>query len=400
MKILYFDCFSGIAGDMVLGSLIDAGLDIDILSRELKKLKVKGIGLKASRVMRGELSGTKLDVIVKDPALTHTHRSLAYILKLIDDSSLNERIKNDAKKIFNLIAKAESGIHGVSAGKVRLHELGEIDSIVDIVGCAIAVDALGIEQIYSSVVNLGRTIINSKGGVLPVPSPASLDILKGVPVKILDIEAELVTPTGSGILKALSKGFGKMPQMEISSVGYGAGAKELAEIPNMLRVIIGETVKAFSEDSIFVAETNIDDMNPQNFEYLFERLLKGGALDVYTANIQMKKSRPAFKLTVLADRTNLKKLSSIIFSETTSSGIRYYEAARFKLERKTAEVGTRFGRVKVKLNTGPGDILTASPEYEECVKLARANKVPLKTVYDEARYNLRRSSPKIGAIKS
>ena len=390
MKILYFDCFSGIAGDMVLGALIDAGLDVDILTKGLKKLKIKGYELKASKVTRKHVSGTKLDVIVKHSPQARPHRSFVEILKLIDDSSLKTAVKENAKKILNIIGRAESKIHGISGKKeLHLHELGDIDSIVDIAGVAIAIDALGIDEIYSSVVGFGRTILNTRGGVLPAPSPASLEILRGVPVKISEIDSELVTPTGAGILKALSKGFGDMPQMKVSAVGYGAGTEELGEIPNMLRVIIGESAAAFEEDKAFVIETNIDDMNPQNFEYLFEKLLKEGALDAYTTTVQMKKSRPAFKLTVLSDRSKLERLCSIIFSETTSIGIRYHEVDRFKLRRETVKVGTRYGDIKVKLSKGPDDILTISPEYEECARAARARGVPLKRVYEEAKHEAR-----------
>jgi hypothetical protein len=386
MKILYFDCFSGMAGDMALGALVDAGLDPDILSRELKKLKIKGYELKTAKVMRGTLSGTKFDVIVKDSHREHSHRSLAEISKLIDESSLSSTVKENAKNIFNTIGKAESKIHGIGDKKrLHLHELGDIDSIVDIVGLAIAIDALRIDKVYSSPVSFGRTILNTKGGVLPAPSPASLEILRGVPVKASGIDSELVTPTGAGILKTLSKGFGDMPQMKVSDIGYGAGTESLSEIPNMLRVIIGESSEAYEEDKVFVIETNIDDMNPQNFEYLFEKLLKDGALDAYTTTIQMKKSRPAFKLTVLSDRSKLERLCSIIFSETTSIGIRYYEVERFKLRREIVKVNTRYGNIKVKLSKGPDGILTVSPEYDECVKAARARGVPLKRVCEEAR---------------
>ncbi|MBI5124177.1 MAG: nickel pincer cofactor biosynthesis protein LarC, partial [Candidatus Omnitrophica bacterium] len=386
MKIAYFDCFSGISGDMAIGALLDAGLDIKILSKDLKKLKLKDYELSKRKVTRGALAGTKFDIIVKGGPSGHTHRSLNEILKLIDKSSLNKKVKDIAKDIFNNIGKAEAKVHGINNNRSpHLHELGDIDSIIDIVGIAIALDELGIDEVYSSPVHFGRTLLTTAGGVLPMPGPASMELLKGAPSRISNTNAELITPTGAGILKSLSKSFGPMPQIKVSEVGYGAGAKELEEIPNMLRVIIGERQAAFKEDKIFVIETNIDDMNPQNFEYLFEKLFKEGALDVYTTNIQMKKSRPAFKLTVLSLPSTLQKLCSIIFSETTSIGIRYYESSRFKLERKIVNTKTRYGDVKVKLSFAPGGILTISPEYEECVKLARSSKVPLKRVYEEAK---------------
>lgn len=385
MRIAYFDCFSGISGDMTLGAFLDAGFDINVLRKELKKLKLDGYELRARSVMRGELSGTKFDVITKEKR-PHTHRSLKDIIALIDKSTLNKKVKDIAKDIFLKIGNVEAGVHGISSKKgLHLHELGDIDSIIDIVGAALAIDELGIDEVYSSTITLGRAIADTKGGVLPIPSPASLELLKGVPTRISDIEAELVTPTGAGILKSLSKGFGEMPKVKISSVGYGAGSKDLDEMPNMLRIIIGERKLAFKEDRIFVVETNIDDMSPQSFEYLFERLFKEGALDVYTTVIQMKKSRPAFKLTVLTEPSRLEKISSIIFSETTTIGLRFYEANRFKLERKIVKVNTKYGDVKVKVSKGPDNIVTASPEYEECVRLARRRNIPLKVIYEEAK---------------
>lgn len=387
MKIAYFDCFSGISGDMVLGAFLDAGLSINTLSRELKKLGLKGYELKKSRVRRGELTGIKFDIVIKPRQDEHPSRPLNEILRLIDKSSLKNSVKETAKDIFSSIGKAESRVHGIDdAKKVHLHELSGMDSIIDIVGAAIAFDELGIDEVYSSAIHFGRALARTKGGVLPMPSPASVELLKGVPARISNIEAELVTPTGAGILKAMSKGFGGMPQMKIASVGYGAGAKNLSELPNMLRVMIGEKQGSFfKEDRVFVIETHIDDMNPQNFEYLFEKLFKEGALDVCTESIQMKKTRPAFKLTVLCDSVKLQKMCSIIFSETTSIGIRYYEASRYKLERRTVKVNTKYGNVKVKLSGLEGGILNVSPEYDECVKLARKTKVPLKKVYEEAK---------------
>lgn len=389
MRIAYFDCFSGISGDMVIASFLDSGLDLKILARELKKLKISGYELKKTKVRRGEIVGTKFDCVVKSRA--HGHNNLKSILALIDKSALNKKVRDTARDIFLAIGKAEAKIHGYkSLSGVHFHELGDIDSIVDIVGTAIALDILGIGAVYASKINMGSGIVNTKVGPLPVPSPASLELLKGVPVKISDIDSELVTPTGAGILKAVSKGFGEMPRMEISNIGYGAGAKDIRELPNMLRVMIGETRAAFKEDKIFVIETNIDDMSPQGFEYLFEVLFKAGALDVYTSSIYMKKSRPALKLTVLAEPPALNKISGIIFNETTSIGVRFHEANRFKLERVIVKAATKFGKISVKLSSGPaGDVLTISPEYDECVRIAKNKGIPLKVVYDEAKAAVR-----------
>ena len=383
MRIAYFDCFSGISGDMTIGAFLDAGLSFGKLSKELSKLKIKGYRLKKTRVKRREITGTKFDCITDSRA---EGRTIKEILSIIGRSSLNNRVKNIAGSIFTNIAEAEAKIHGIrSKEEAHLHELGDTDSIVDIVGTGIAIDELGIDGIYASDISMGRSFVKARHGILPIPSPASLELLKGVPVEISEIDAELVTPTGAGILKTLSKGFGRMPRMEIDKIGYGAGSGELNERPNMLRVFIGEVRSAFAEDRVSVIETNIDDMNPQNFEYLFEKLFKEGALDAYTTSVQMKKSRPAFLLTVLARPEDLNDLSSVIFSETTTTGLRVYDADRFVLERKFTTVKTKYGTVKVKISQGPGGIVTSSPEYDECARIARSSKVPLKVVYDEAK---------------
>lgn len=388
MKVAYFDCFSGISGDMAIGALLDAGLDINILSRELRKLKIKGYKIAKRIVKRGEIAGTKFDVLVENRG--HAHRTLKDVLALIEKSSLSRQVKETSKAIFTGIGKAEAKIHRKHpVTDVDFHEIGAIDSIIDIVGLSIAIESLGIDEIHSSNILMGRAVVDTRHGVLPVPSPASLELLKGVPVEISGIDAELVTPTGAGILKALSKGYGPMPRMTISSIGYGAGTRDLSGrtgIPNMLRVIIGQRAGVvFGGDRVYVIETNIDDMNPQAFEYLFERLLNEGALDVYTTVIQMKKSRPAFKLTALVKEPHLNKMASVIFEETTAIGVRFYEAERYKLERKIMNAKTGYGTVKVKVSTGPGNISTISPEYDTCVSIARKKKVPLKLVMEAAK---------------
>jgi len=384
MKIAYFDCFSGISGDMTVAAFLDAGLSMRVLSRELARLKVGGYELAARKVKRGEIVGTKFDVTVKGHG--HAHRSLKDILALIDGSGLNKNVKRTAGEIFEAIGKAEAKVHGVrKISSVSFHELGHIDSIVDIVGAAIALDELGIERACASAVTLGRTLTESGHGILPIPGPASLEMLKGVPVRISGIDAELVTPTGAGILKAVCRNFGEAPQMAVSSIGYGAGSRDLKDMPNMLRVLIGENKELFKEDSIVVVEANIDDMSPIAFEHLFERLFSEGALDAHVTNIYMKKTRPAFKLTVLVAEALLKKICSVIFKETPTIGVRYYAARRFKLDRKVVKAKTSHGDVAVKVSAGPGGILTVSPEYESCSRLAKQKKVSFKTIYESAR---------------
>ncbi|MDP2913019.1 MAG: nickel pincer cofactor biosynthesis protein LarC [Candidatus Omnitrophota bacterium] len=385
MRIAYFDCFSGISGDMTLGAFLDAGLSFSVLKKGLSKLKLKRrYGLKARKVMRGAIAGTKFDCVISGNE-RHCHRSLKEVLALINKSSLNDRVKDAARGIFYNIGEAESKVHGARSGRdERLHELGGIDSIVDVVGTAIAIDELRIDEVYASKINLGGGFIAARHGRLPVPAPAALELLRGAPVVISGIESELVTPTGAAILKTLSKSFGRLPQMKASAIGYGAGSRQLESMPNMLRVIIGEAVHSFAEDKVFVIETNIDDMNPQHFEYLFERLFAEGALDVYTTAIQMKKSRTAIKLSVLAEPSDLESISSVIFSETTTIGTRFYEADRYKLSRKTSRVKTPYGNIGVKIS-GAGSMATVSPEHDECVSIAREKKIPLKTVYEEAK---------------
>ncbi len=370
---------------MTIGAFLDAGLNFGKLSRELARLKLKGYRLARAKVMRGEIAGTKFDCLTDNAP--QGHRSLKEIISLINRSSLKERVKDTASKIFNAIAGAEMKVHGKAGAKdIIFHELGDIDSIIDIVGTAIAIDELGIDAVYSSKVNMGRTVVRSRHGNIPVPSPASLELLKGVPISISEIEAELVTPTGAGILKALSKSFGAAPaQMQIDAIGYGAGSKEFRERPNMLRVMIGEGKAAFKEDSVYVIEANIDDMNPQHVGYIVEKLMGAGAADAYITNIQMKKSRPAFKLTAIADASKLQSVTKIIFSETSAIGLRFYEAGRMKLDRKFAKVKTAYGELKVKVSSGPDGLSTVSPEHDECVKTARDKNVPLRKVYEAAK---------------
>ncbi len=385
MRIAYFDCFSGISGDMTIAAFLDAGLSMAKLSGDLAKLKLKGYRLKKSRVMRGAIAGTKFDCIVGTHA-GHAHRSLRDILKLIDKSALNSRVKSTAKRIFENIGAAEAKVHGArSKDSVYLHELGELDSIIDIVGAAIAIDSLGIDEIRSSSIRMGRTLVSTMHGTIPIPGPAALELLKGVPVDITEIRAELVTPTGAGIIKTLSSAFGAMPRMKVSAIGYGAGSRDLEEAPNMLRVIIGETLPPLKGDAVTVVEANIDDMNPQYFEYVFERLFAEGALDVFITPIYMKKTRPAFMLTAICYRNDCERISSTIMKETTTIGVRHYDTGRFALERSVRAVRTKYGPIKVKISTGSGGIRTSSPEYEDCLKTARRRRVSLRAVYDAAK---------------
>lgn len=385
MKIAYFDCFSGISGDMAIAAFLDAGLSMTELTGELAKLKLKGYKLKKTKVMRGAIAGTKFDCVTEGYT-SHGHRLVKDILRIIDKSSLSDRVKSNAKRIFENIGAAEAKVHGVkSKDSVYLHELGELDSIIDIVGIAIAVELLGIDEVRSSSIRMGRTFAKTMHGTIPIPGPAALELLKGVPVDISEVPAELVTPTGAGIIKTLSSGFGAMPRMKVSAIGYGAGSRELEEAPNMLRVVIGEALPLLKGDAVTVIEANIDDMNPQYFEYVFERLFAEGALDVFITPIQAKKSRPAFKLTALSLPGDAEKISAAILTETTTIGVRLYEAGRFTLERRTMKARTKYGDIPVKVSRMPGGGMNVSPEYNDCARAARRTGAPLKFVYEEAR---------------
>jgi len=379
MKTAYFDCFSGISGDMIIGALIELGLDVNFLDKELKKLKIKNYKIKSRRIVKNGISATKFDVMeqnAKTPTL-----NLKQINKIINNSKLNTQIKNRIKKIFMKIGKAEAKIHNKSIDKVHFHEIGAIDTIVDIAGAVIGLDKLGIEKIYCSKLNVGTGFVEFSHGKYPVPAPATAEILKNVPVYNNDIKFELVTPTGAAIISTLADKFCQMPPIDVEKIGYGAGSKEL-EQPNVLRVFLGEADEIENE-VINVIETNIDNMNPEIFPYVIERLMENKALDAYLTNIIMKKNRHATKLTVLAENKDIDKLSKIIFDETTTLGVRIYQVSRKKLDREIKTIKTKYGKVRVKISKSGNKIENIMPEYEDCVRIARSKKIPLKRVYEE-----------------
>lgn len=383
MKIAYFDCFSGASGDMILGALIDSGLPLEELKAALASLKLSGIDVKASPVKKGALVGTKVDVLVP-PGPSH-HRHLSDIVELIDKSGLDQDVKEDAKRIFRRLAEAEAKVHGTDIEEVHFHEVGAFDAIADIVGSAFGIRRLGVEKLYASPLNLGSGTVRTEHGHLPVPAPGTAELLRGIPIYSTGIEGELTTPTGAAILSTLVVRFGPIPQMTLERIGYGAGSKELAQQPNLLRLLVGETKDTFEEDRITVLEANIDDMNPQFFEPLLERLFQEGALDVFITPIMMKKFRPAVKLTVLAEPSLMEALSAIILRETTSFGVRLYEAGRRKLRREIIKVQTRFGPIRVKAGYWGEELLILSPEYEDCKPIALSKRVPIREVYEEAK---------------
>ena len=382
MRIAYFDCFSGVSGDMILGALVDAGLEVGALEAELSQLPVRGFRFQAEKTTRRGISGTKLNVITEE---RRTERHLPDMNEIIDRSTLSEDIKSSAKRIFAELAVVEAKIHHKGVDEVHFHEISGLDSIVDVVGSLVGLKKLGIEAVHASKIHVGTGFVECRHETLPVPAPATLELLKGVPVYSKGIESELATPTGVAILKNVSKSFGSMPEMTIDMVGYGAGSREL-EIPNLLRICIGETCQnKYAGDEVLLLETNIDDMNPEFFGHVSERLLAQGALDVFMAPIYMKKSRPATLLSVLTAREKLDGILSTVFSETTTLGVRIHSVERRVLGRETISVRTTLGDVRVKVGRIGGEVKTIAPEYEDCREIAASRGIPLKDVYEAAK---------------
>lgn len=377
-KIAYFDCFSGISGDMILGALLDAGLDFDALKAGIAKLNLPGCTLEHRKVSKRNIAATKFDVL---DAGGQKYRHLADLNKVVAAAAISDDVKRTAKKIFLRIAEAEARIHDQPLEKVHFHEIGAVDTIVDVVGALVALEILDVEQVFSSPLNVGSGFVEFSHGKFPVPAPATAEILKGVPVYSTDATGELVTPTGAAIISEVAGSFGDMPMLTTQAVGYGAGERD-REQPNVLRVFIGHLAADDdpARDTITVIETNIDDMNPQFYESVFEKLFANGALDVFMTNIMMKKSRPAIQLTVLCTPEKEPQLTQLIFEETTTIGLRIRQEARRKLQREVREIETEFGKIKFKVSLLDGKILNHSPEYEDCKKIAQEHGLSVKEV--------------------
>lgn len=384
--LAYFDCFSGISGDMTLGALIDLGVPLKYLQDRLTSIPLKDFDITVTPVHRNGIRAMSVSVGMYDD---QTARNFADIRSLIENCPLSERIRSTSLKIFKKLAASEAHIHNCSTEEVHFHEVGGIDAIVDIVGTAICLDYLGIKSIIASHIPLGKGFVTCSHGKLPVPAPATLDILKRVPVYGTDIPHELVTPTGAAIIVTLAEGFGPMPDMDMTGVGYGAGQRELEAGPNLLRIITGTGLETASgspgevpEDHIYILETCIDDMNPELFGYLMDRLFADGALDVYWIPVYMKKNRPGTLLQVLCHPDDKDNLIGRILSETTTLGVRYYESRRRLLWRDRFEVKTTYGDIPVKRVKDLQGNIRIVPEYEVCEKIARERNIPLRIVYD------------------
>ena len=428
MKIAYFDCFSGISGDMTLGALVDVGVPPEILTDGLATLKLDAeFSLRFEKTVKHSITGTRAIVDVH-PAHTdphqekahshghghsHTHdhshhhehgpsRHLADIFKLLDDSDLDAKVRDTAKRVFDRLAEAEAKVHNTSKDNVHLHEVSGIDSIVDIVGSVIGLAHLEVDAVYASPLSLGRGFVRCAHGVMPVPVPGTMQLLQGVPIQQTDIPKELVTPTGAALVTTLSQGFGVMPQMRLDRIGYGAGTRDLEQRPNLLRLCLGEktsntglkTTHHHTEtDNVDIIETNVDDMSPEITGYVTTQLFEHGALDVFLAPVYMKKGRPATQITVLCPTIHRDRLIELLLTETTTFGVRLSSADRIKLRRDFVEIETQWGTIQAKRGYLNGTLIKTVPEYEDCKRLAEQNSVPLRQVYAEALSSLNSVDP-------
>ena len=411
MQILYYDCFSGISGDMNLGALIDLGIDEKYLIEELKKLSLSGYEIKVSRGSRKGIEGTKVDVVLKERHHEHIHdenehghshghisdnhshhenRNLKDIEKIIDCSELSSKVKELSKKMFMKVALAEAKVHGKPLYDVHFHEVGAVDSIVDIVGAAICITHLNVDKIMSSSIELGGGFVKCAHGIIPVPAPATVEILKGIPVKLGAVPFETTTPTGAAILAVNVCEFKDNNNFIVNKIGYGIGNRD-TEIPNVLRVMLVEENnlsnihEVENKDSVTqeIVECNIDDMNPELYEYIIDKLFNEGALDVYLTPIIMKKGRPSVKISVLSSTAKLEKMKEVLFKQTTTFGVRSFMVDKTMLQREFIRVNTSYGEITVKEAYYKGEKIKSKLEYEECKKIAQSTGIPISEVYQK-----------------
>jgi len=381
MKTAYLDAFSGLSGDMLVGALLDAGVDFANLQRALESLPLKGSRLSCRRKSVSGIAAVKFDVEVMEP---QPERHLSQILAMIEASSIGAAAKRRARSIFEVLADAEAKVHHTTPEQVHFHEVGAVDSIMDVVGTAWALEELGVGELLVSPLPMGTGFARSQHGIIPVPAPATAELLAGFTVRMGDGPAEMVTPTGAAVLRALGRSALLPLNFEIEKIGYGAGTREYDDRPNVLRIMLGRERGALDTDELIEISANIDDLNPQIYNHVMERLFTAGARDVTLTPTIMKKGRPAITIAVLAEPARRDALAKVLFSETSTIGLRFHAVARLKLRREIREVETRWGRIKVKFSEGNGAI-TATPEYDDCRKVATAQNVPLKTVMEETR---------------
>ena len=384
MRVLYFDCFAGASGDMMLGALVDAGLPLETLKESLRALPLDGWELRAERVVRQGVSATSIVVADQPHPHEHHHRGLAEIVGIVDRSTLPPGVKARSKGLFERLARAEAEVHGIPVDEVHFHEVGAVDSIVDIVGAVAGLEWFGADEVVSSPLNVGRGTVECAHGTLPVPAPATARLVQGAPVYSAGPDGELLTPTGALLVTGFAARFGPLPAMRVERIGYGAGTRTTPGWPNVLRLFVGETAEARPRDTIVVVECDIDDMSPQLFGPLMERLLASGAVDVYYTPVQMKKGRPGILVTALAPPDRRESVVAALFRETTTIGVRYHEAGRECLGREFVTVPTRHGDVRIKLARLEGRTVNAMPEFDDCARLASQRGVPVREVQAEA----------------
>jgi len=384
VRVLYFDCFCGVSGDMILGSLLDLGADEQEVRSGLDSVGLAGYELTVEPAVRGGLAATRVTVMITDE--DSTHRRLHDIERMIEGSALSDNVKQGSTTVFRRLAETEARIHNTTPDRIHFHEVGATDSIVDVVGSLIALDTLEVAAVHASPVHVGTGDVQCEHGTLPVPAPATVELLRGAPVYSQGIRTELSTPTGAALITTMTRSFGPMPPMTMTAVGYGAGRKEVAERPNVLRAILGETAGDGAEtDMVAVLETTIDDMNPEQYPWLVDRLLDAGVKDVYLAPAIGKGGRPATSVVIICDAPMVERVATIVFDETSSFGLRYRFESRLKLSRESVEVQTPWGPVRVKIGTIGGKTVSISPEFRDCKHVAEQKGVPLKRVYEAAR---------------
>jgi len=388
MRVAYGDLIGGVSGDMFVAALLDLGLSLNQLRSQLRRIPTLKFELNTVRKTVHSIRAMQFQVIC--PEHETSPRSWKQIRNLIKRAKLATEIKTTGIAVFTRLAQAEAKIHGVAIDNVHFHEVGATDSIVDIMAAAIGIHELGIETFAFSRIPLGRGVTRSMHGPLPVPGPATLELLKGLPVVGIDVESETVTPTGAAIVRTLGNSFGDQPPMTIKKIGYGSGQKVFASRPNLLRLVMGDNHAAWQQEKMLVLETNIDDMSPQFYDLVIDRLFAAGARDVFLTPIQMKKNRPATLLCVIAEARDREKLAEIIFQETSTIGIRSYPVTRMILKRHSTKVKTRFGEVAVKIVELPNGSKRAAPEYDDIRRLAATNKLPIKIIHDEVMRRLAR----------
>jgi uncharacterized protein (TIGR00299 family) protein len=387
MKIAYFDCFSGASGDMILGALLDAGLPLEHLKTELGKLGLSHYDIRKTSVVKNGISGSQAVVHVEQDHHEHHHRHLADITAIIENSAVNAVVKRDSIRIFRRLAEAEAKVHNTTLESIHFHEVGAMDAIIDVVGSVIGLNFLGIDTIICSPLHVGSGTVECAHGTLPVPAPATAELIRGKPVYATGVEGELLTPTGAAVLTTLADDFGPLPPMTVECIGHGAGTADRS-IANMLRLFIGsdlQTGKTFRVEQTATIETTIDDMNPQIYDYLIEKVLQLGALDIFCTSVQMKKNRKGTLVTIICRPETLTPLSEFLFRETTTIGLRWRLDNRFALRREFTTVDTRFGAISCKVALHGDEVINIAPEYDDCKRVAIEQKVPLKTVLEEAR---------------